>query len=98
MSDVISREALRRSIEAMKARYGNENSSLIEQGEVLDLLAESPTVDAVEVVRCEKCRHWHRCMQGDVEILAFSKCLKGNPLGNGNNYFCADGERKEAIE
>lgn len=65
---------------------------------MLDRIDAAPTVDAVEVVRCEKCRHWHRCMQGDVEILAFSKCLKGNPLGNGNNYFCADGERKEATE
>jgi len=59
-------------------------------------IAQMPTVDAVEVVRCKDCKHWeqynacdgtkpHRCMNHDA---IFYK--RTNP-----NDFCSYGERKD---
>ena len=45
------------------------------------ILREAPTVDAVEVVRCKDCKY-------------FKTRLCENE-GNYDNWFCADGERKE---
>lgn len=58
MNDLISRKALIKAIETIEARYGNDNSSLIEQGEVLDLIAEAPTIDA-ESVKAKSVKHGH---------------------------------------
>ena len=51
------------------------------------LIWNAPTVDAVEVVRCKDCKHrtelcgdgWHPCTDMAVN----------------DNWYCADGERKE---
>ena len=55
-----------------------------------------PTEDMVEIVRCKDCKYWHKCLSddGSVEYIHFSRCTKGNPLANGNDYFCSLGERK----
>ena len=48
---------------------------------VLDTIAEAPTVDAVEVVRCKVCKYFGKCSIYDI----------------GNFYtddFCAYGERR----
>lgn len=50
MDDLVSKKVLIKAIENIESKYGNDNSSLIEQGEVLDLITEAPTVDAVPVV------------------------------------------------
>ena len=51
-----------------------------------------PTVDAVEVVRCEKCKHWNKrnytkglCMNHSNAVLCFTK----------PGFYCACGERIE---
>ena len=65
-------------------------------------LAEQPTVDAVEVVRCKDCKHWLP------EELERCKALKQEPYGLCNMYpqrtdwqdttdhddFCSYGERR----
>lgn len=50
--------------------------------DVVDMLESAPTVDAVEVVRCKDCKYFETwlCQNED----------------NSDNWFCADGERKES--
>lgn len=58
--------------------------------DVLTLLKEQPTIDAVSVVRCKDCRHW----KNDSEL--FGKCEQWHLVGvYGADWFCADGEREE---
>ena len=53
-----------------------------------ELLADVPTVDAVEVVRCRDCKH---LMFSDL----YGECKRGN-LGIVNpDDFCSYGERKD---
>lgn len=63
-----------------------------EIGDVIDILDESPTVDAVEVVRCKDC-----IMLSPEEIRkaynAGNFCMRTG-LIVGDNDFCSYGERK----
>lgn len=59
-----------------------------------DDIDDAPTVDAIEVVRCKDCRHWHREIYNGIEYFNFNSCdLKH--YGDGHNFYCADGERRE---
>lgn len=85
------------------AQY-KETVQLIHDGEAhLDNLAEGfteadriiqkiPTVDAVEVVRCKDCKYH------EDEEIGMVYCQ--NALGGwvGENWFCADGKRKEGVD
>ena len=56
------------------------------------ILRESPTVDAVEVVRCKDCKY------GEVDNADFHDQYLCNISGsdwNCGNHFCSYGERKE---
>lgn len=57
-------------------------------------VSEIPTVDAVEVVRCKDCKHWHREIRNGIEYVNFSSCDL-NHYGDGHNFYCADGKRRE---
>lgn len=48
---LVDKRKLISDVESISAEYGDDNSSLIEQGDVLDLIEEAPTVDAIPVVR-----------------------------------------------
>ena len=50
--------------------------------------------DAVPVVRCADCKHWHREIYNDIEYFNYSSCDL-NHYGDGHNFYCADGRRKE---
>lgn len=51
------------------------------------VIANAPTVDAVEVVRCKDCKHyWKNNPSDDIPV-----CL-ASPK---DDAFCSDGERKE---
>ena len=55
-------------------------------------IANAPTVDAVEVVRCRECKHWHK------ETLFCDYTLYGEAQERVNWYaddFCSYGERKD---
>lgn len=63
---------------------------------VCDDIEESPTVDAVEVVRCKDCKHWlkdfagcsdivGRCEWANYAVGANGYCLYGEPKGDANH-------------
>ena len=73
--------------------------------EALQVVAEAPTVDAVEVVRCRDCTYWgdeDGKLQGSDGVL-FARCKAHNYLIDGRhtgwcpseNDFCSYGERKD---
>ena len=75
------------------------NDVVLVDGEVKGvglILAETvdkaPTIDAVPVVRCRECKHH------EDEEIGMVYCP--NALGGwvGENWFCADGERKEGVD
>ena len=64
--------------------------------EVLDSIKESPTVDAVPVVRCKDCKHL--CVWNRKDIYAF--CPKTNIVflpfeQDTRTFFCSFGKRKD---
>jgi hypothetical protein len=63
---------------------------------VLDAIANAPTVDAVEVVRCKDCKQWN-CVKkpkGYDKLLGY--CLNDDePIERWEYDFCSYGERKE---
>ena len=55
-------------------------------------IADAPTVDAVEVVRCKDCRHMEKSKYGRY-------CqIWGMHNGHGDDGFCCYGERKEGVD
>lgn len=60
-NDLISRSVLLK--DGIRAKYGvnDDGLILIPMGDVRKSIKEAPAVDAVEVVRCEKCRY---CFDG----------------------------------
>lgn len=67
-------------------------------GDAIDYFLDediSPTIDAVPVVRCKDCRYGQYCTDGKTTY----QCFKWNSGEFGmlheQNWFCADGERKE---
>ena len=47
-----------------------------------------------EVVRCKDCKYWHREIHDGIEYFNFSSCDL-NHYGDGHDFYCADGKRKE---
>ena len=75
---------------------------------VCDDIEESPTVDAVEVVRCRECKYWGD-EAGELQRsdgVLFARCKVHNYLLDGRhtgwcpteNDFCSYGERKEGAD
>ena len=55
-------------------------------------IADAPTVDAVEVVRCKDCQHMEKSQYGRY-------CqIWGMYNGHGDDGFCCYGERKEGAD
>ena len=59
-------------------------SSIWGTDEVVEFLADCPTVDAVPVVRCRDCKHWMK----DVPVFTddIGRCRFANYLVGGNAY------------
>ncbi len=55
MQGYISKQKLLESLENIKAEYGNDNSSLVEQSEVLDLVFGFPPEDVVPATHAHYC-------------------------------------------
>ena len=53
---------------------------------VANTIGEMPVIDAVQIVRCKDCIHYHP---------GFSCDLMQKPIMKDDNWFCADGEAKE---
>lgn len=84
MPRLIDADALHREfIDFIRA----SNNKTPNWNDAVSLVGSAPTVDAVQVVRCKDCKHrtelcgvgWHPCTDMAVN----------------NNWYCADGERKE---
>lgn len=62
----------------------------------VDAIGDAPTVDAVEVVRCEKCKHYQQYHKGRTEELCeWGKCkLISMDVDMPCNGFCCFGERR----
>lgn len=57
------------------------------------MISDCPTIDAVPVVRCKDCKHWERFAAGsDKGICTDGDCLMYE------DGFCSEGERKEQNE
>lgn len=88
-NDLISRSALNNFVEfdaKVIAPYKHTAA------DILAMIVTAPAVDAVEVVRCEKCIHQEFVDMGD-DIGAISGCAlweRAMPL----NGFCSFGERR----
>lgn len=52
---------------------------------VLLAIKQQPAADVVEVVRCGECQHYNA---------GFECLIEGYGIERPNNYFCADGKRK----
>lgn len=86
MSDLISRSAL---IEYLCSRCSAKCNLEEECCSHVDAIENAPAVDAVEVVRCEDCKHYdgQECFHPRAEM--------GDTLGIDPTDFCSYGERKE---
>ena len=73
-----------------------------EPGKARKLIEDAPTVEAVPVVRCEKCKHavWDeeyemwKCVE-DAEYDEESGVWFGYCEYHNEDFFCADGERRD---
>lgn len=53
-------------------------------------IEESPTIDAVEVVRCKECKHYS--VEGETTQFGWCNALE---MPTDEQRFCSDGERRE---
>lgn len=57
-------------------------------------IGNAPIVDAVEVVRCEKCKHWQKC---ESSLIGDVMCCTGQGsmyIQKAADDFCSYGERR----
>ena len=87
MHDTISRQDAINAImcEPMDAHYPSWYANRIKA---------LPSADAIEVIRCKDCKYWHREIHNGIEYFNFNSCDL-NHYGDGHNFYCADGERRE---
>lgn len=93
MADLIDRQAL---LEKVQYRLPIES----EKAEVIAvcvnvtrrIIKAAPAVDAVEVVRCEKCKHWRKDVAGCTEHIG--RCEWAGYMVGAPGY-CVYGERRE---
>ena len=65
----------------------------IDKNETAERIRKIPSID---IVFCKECKHWDRAIDesGTIERFNFSECTKEH-YGNGLEFYCADGERRE---
>lgn len=94
MARLIDKDALMKQIRLVASRtsLGETKPNEISSIEVIGLINDAPTVDAVEVVRCKDCRMFVHNKAAFVTYCNRElKCLYANPDG-----YCSYGERKES--
>lgn len=93
MDDLINRQA---ALDALGERPLQWDDNQFELGLVVQfdadrrMLEAVPSADAVKVVRCGECRHWHNAPTAD----GFNSC-EMDALIRHENFFCANGEKKD---
>ena len=66
-----------------------DNESYVEEKDI----DNTPTVDAVSVVRCKDCKHGRRWYKHTGEMYVECK-MDIDPIDRDSDFFCADGERR----
>ena len=89
MARLIDADALLKSEIRRCGRIPTIGTGYINEKNFESILAESPTVDAVEVVRCKDCKR--RIEKRWCYIL---HTYNGEPVGVADDFFCAYGKRK----
>lgn len=70
-----------------------------EPGKARKLMEDAPTIDAVEVVRCQQCKH-HYWEQEPCHGKTVHYCKLPHMIGVEvfKEFFCSCGERKEGVD
>ena len=69
-----------------------ENEYVYDTNAVLDSIDAQPTIDAVEIVRCRDCKHWHK----DTVFCGYMSYGEASERVNWYaDDFCSYGERKD---
>lgn len=71
---------------------GTDNQSFVDHSEVIDILCDAPTVDAVEVVRCKDCIYQNKLKVTGGVLCDHKKGLMSTKLKDDD--FCSYGERR----
>lgn len=94
MSGYIDADALMETIRAheypLRSYFNSTDNGMFTIG-IQQAVDEQPTVDAVSVVRCRECKH---CFV-DGDNVRFNVCELTHNKGQSDDWFCADGERKD---
>ena len=67
--------------DALEKKIVKRGAYKIRTDDVIALIADAPTIDAVPVVRCRKCKIKSECMEYEIKKI--------------DDFFCGYGERKE---
>ena len=102
--DLISREALIDFIDPGHLRHPGE--LCFSEIDVVNMLNHAPTIDAVPVVRCKDCKHYHKdvgwCDKHSHFINSDGSACHPWESNDWKMFmdddFCSDGERKEGAE
>ena len=102
MVEYIERQALQQDIHLRYCKDCNNHNKVKCKAcwvdDMLGEIAEAPTADVVEVVRCKDCKHAYfryNCKDTMQEIYACEKRPAGRMHKKvGADFFCAHGERK----
>lgn len=100
INDLISRQELLEHLESC-LQNGRPLSNLYDLSEIVRYVKSMPTIDVVEVVRCKDCKYRYKMACHNVEfyecshIGLTSESGKITHVGVDDDYFCADGERRE---
>ena len=85
---IIDADALKRR--AITVRFFGKDIMMVPTAEIDD----APTIDAVEAVRCKDCKYnLGETTRGESVLCNYS--THGMLIERSNEWFCADGERKE---
>lgn len=96
MNDLISRTALKQQI-AVWQRIDPYNMLSMAAGAFIGEVDKSPTVDAVQVVRCKDCKWWHKGDEPDPNGRCECNC-NGDWWLPEDYCSCAERRDKDALD
>jgi hypothetical protein len=70
------------------------HGELLERISNIPMVEESPTIDAVPVVRCRECSKWDKAFELD-NGQVFGACERFYGAETEDSFFCRDGQRRE---
>ena len=96
MERLIDADALHRKVKMETNPYGKPTIDYDSGVKVLEWIEQAPTVDAVEVVRCQECKHaWiHPCGY----VYCHRDGRNAYEMAFNLDSFCSYGERKEGAD